>query len=112
MWDQTGKTFTASSDVLQDVGHAAPGVHGEGAHLALKRLAKIIMTRRGRFFFGQDNIDKEDDDLKIISTRRMMVWCQWTGRVPPCRSHGLQHLGQGAPGMDKVRQKHEASPKD
>ena len=45
MWDQTGKTFTASSDVLEDVGHAAPGVHGEGAHLALESLAKIMLKR-------------------------------------------------------------------
>ena len=41
-----------------------------------------------------------------------MIRCQWKGSVPPCRSHGLQHLGQVVPGMDKVRQKHEASPKD
>ena len=61
MWDQTGKTFTASSDVLQDVGHAAPGVHGEGAHL--KMLIKIIkMTRLRRIFVAR----------KIL-TRRMMI---------------------------------------
>ena len=41
-----------------------------------------------------------------------MIRRQWTGHVPPCRSPGLLHLGQVAPGMDKVRQKHEASPKD
>ena len=62
MWDQTGKTFTASSDVLEDVGHAAPSVHGEGAYLALKRLAKIMMTGRRSFFLA-----------RIISTRRMMI---------------------------------------
>ena len=62
MWNQTGKTFTTGSDVLEDVGHAAPGVHGEGAYLVLKRLAKIIMTRRRRIFLA-----------RIILTRRMMI---------------------------------------
>ena len=57
VWDQTGKTFTTSSDVFEDVGHAAPGVHGEGAHLALKRLAKIILKRLA----------------KIIMTRMMTI---------------------------------------
>ena len=62
MWDQTGKTLTTGSNVLEDVGHAAPGVHGEGTHLALERLAKIIMTRRRRIFLA-----------RIILTRRMMI---------------------------------------
>ena len=57
MWDQTGKTLTASSNILEDVGHAAPGVHGEGAHLAVKRLAKIILKRLA----------------KIIETRMMII---------------------------------------
>ena len=57
MWDQTRKTLTASSDVLEDVGHAAPSVHGEGAYLALERLAKIILKRVA----------------KIILIRRMMI---------------------------------------
>ena len=57
MWDQTGKTLTAGSDVLEDVGHAAPGVHGEGAYLVLKRLAKIILKKLA----------------KIIQTRMMII---------------------------------------
>ena len=62
MWDQTGKTLTTGANVLEDVGHAASCVHGEGAHLALKRLAKIMLTRRRRFFLA-----------RIILTRRMMI---------------------------------------
>ena len=57
MWDQTGKTLTTGSDVLEDVGHAAPGVHREGAHLTLKRLAKIILKKLA----------------KIIQTRMMII---------------------------------------
>ena len=34
--DQTGETLTAGPNVLEDVGHAAPGVHGEGAHLLVE----------------------------------------------------------------------------
>ena len=65
MWDQTGKTFTACSDVLEDVGHAAPGVHGEGAHLALKRLAKIILKKLAKIILKKL--------AKIIQTRMMII---------------------------------------
>ena len=65
MWDQTGKTFTASSDVLEDVGHAAPSVHGEGAYLALERLAKIILERLAKIILKRL--------AKIMQTRMMII---------------------------------------
>ena len=36
MRDQTGETLTAGSDVLEDIRHAAPGVHRERPHLLVE----------------------------------------------------------------------------
>ena len=65
MWDQTGKTLTTGSDVLENVGHAAPGVHREGAHLALQRLAKIILKKLAKIILKRL--------AKIIETRMMII---------------------------------------